>query len=354
MSEPLHVGHTCALILAGGNSSRMGQDKVKMTLDGQTLTERAAGFWRTCPGIESVIIAAGREEHFETLPHDTVGVYDFYPGCGPLAGIHAAFVQTDAQILYVSAADMPRLDRNALLPIPKGDAAVGTKNGRPEPLFAVYRRSALPVIEDHLRTGQRRLTALLDALDTAYYPLSAESGSVLDNLNTPEDWLRTAAGSPPMIVFAGWSGSGKTTFIEKLLPELTGRGLKIAVLKHDGHGFQMDKPGKDTYRFAAAGSSYTGIIGPDRWALLGTGEISLQELRQKLPPVDLIIAEGFKFCELPKIEVHRRATGKPFVTRDHTLLAAVTDEPLDTGRPELGLEDIKACADLLCETFLSN
>ncbi len=349
MTEP----RTYALILAGGRSSRMGDDKALLSLGGQTLLDRAAAFWRDCEGIDGVLIAAGTEEHLSVLPEGCRAVYDIYPGCGPMAGLHAAFARTDAELLYVSAVDMPFLSRAALLSPPTGDAAVCTRHGRPEPLFGVYRRSCLPALDAALKAGRCKMTALLDTLDAEYVELPDALADTISNWNTRADMLRALAGTPPTVVFMGWSGSGKTTFLEKLLPELTARGVRTAVIKHDAHAFQMDKPGKDTWRFAQAGAACTAISGPNGWAVLGPDEIGLETLREKLPPVDLILVEGHKYSRYPKIQVHRRETGKPLVPMDASHFALVTDEPADAGIPQLGPEDIAACAELILSTFLS-
>ena len=329
----------------------MGADKPLLDLAGQTLLERAAAFWQSVPGVDEILAAVGSEGHLPRLPDGVRPVYDLYPGCGPMAGIHAAFAGSDAALLYVSAVDMPDLSREALPPIPAGDAAVCVKDGRPEPLFGVYRRTVLPAMEAALAAGQYKLRDLLDGLDVTYVPLPEALNDSVRNLNTPADLMRARAGSPPTLVCMGWSGSGKTTFLEKLIPALTARGLRVSVVKHDGHGFQMDRPGKDSYRFAAAGAAGVAISGPNGWAVLSPEDITLEDLKRKLPPSDLILVEGHKHSGYPKLEVHRAATGKPFICRDDTLLAAITDEPLDTPAPQLGLEDFDPCADLIFETF---
>lgn len=351
MADRLHTGRVCALILAGGRSSRMGSDKAVLPLNGETLLARAVRFWRDIPVLDGVIVSTGAENHFPSLPEGAVGVPDLYPGCGPLAGLHAAFALTDAELLYVSAVDMPFLRSGALLPEPKGDASIYVNQGRPEPLFGVYRRSCLPAIEAALEGSERKMRALLSRIDTEYVPLPAALQRTVSNLNTREDVLRALAGSPPTLLCIGWSGSGKTTFLEKLLPLLTRKGLRVAVVKHDAHGFSMDTPGKDTHRLAQAGAVCAAISGPNGWAVLSREQTELAELLEKLPDADLILCEGFKYAPYPKIEVHRRATGKPFITHDHTLLAAVTDEPVDTDAPQLGLDDAEGCAALLLRTF---
>lgn len=351
MTDILHVGRVCALILAGGRSSRMGSDKALLPLGGETLLARAADFWRGVSGIDGVIVSTGSEEHLPTLPAGVIGVPDLYPGCGPMAGLHAAFTLTDAEVLYVSAVDMPFLTPDALLPEPTGDAAIYVNQNRPEPLFGAYRRSCLPSIEKALADGERKMRTLLDRVDTEYIPLPDTLREAVSNLNTRADVLRALAGSPPTLLCMGWSGSGKTTFLEKLIPILCKHNLRVAVVKHDAHGFSVDTPGKDTYRLAAAGAVCTAISGPNGWAILSSEQIELEALRSKLPDADLILCEGFKYAPYPKIEVHRKATGKPFITHDPTLLAAVTDEPVDTDAPQLGLDDAEGCAALILDTF---
>lgn len=343
---------TCALILAGGQSRRMGSDKSLLALDGQSLLERAVAFWRAQERIGAVLVAVGSEEHLTSLPDGAEPVYDLFPGAGPMAGLHAAFSQTDAEALYVSAVDMPYLTADALLPVPDGDAAVYTKDGRPDPLFGVYRRSCLPALTAALKRGDRRMSALLEALDTEYRELPEGLSAVLENLNTRADYLRALAGTPPAVCVMGWSGSGKTTFLEKLIPVLTARGLRVAVVKHDGHGFEIDRPGKDTWRFTRAGSVATAISGPSGWAVMSQEDITLGELLSKLPPADLVLVEGHKLSPLPKLQVFRAASGKPFIDGDPAVFAVATDDDPPTDLPRLGLDDAEAAADLLCGIFL--
>ncbi len=342
-----------ALILCGGRSSRMGTDKAALPFGGQTLLARAAAFWSARPEICGVLAAVGSPEHGLDLPDGVTPVYDLYPGGGPMAGLHAAFAGSDADALCVSAVDMPFLTPELLPPLcaSGADACVYEKDGRPEPLLGLYRRACLPALDAALRDGRRKMSALLGAVRAKVLPLPADLRPAAENLNTRDNYLRAIAGTPPTVSCMGWSGSGKTTFLEKLLPALIARGLRVNLIKRDAHGFEMDIPGKDTWRLTRAGAACTAILGPEGWAILGREEIELDDLRAKLPPADLILLEGHKYCAYPKVEVHRRATGKPFITTDATLLAAITDEPLPTDAPQLGLDDADACADLILRTF---
>ena len=119
-----------------------------------------------------------------------------------------------------------------------------------------------------------------------------------------------------MIVFgiAGWSGSGKTTLIEKLIPVFNARGLSVSVIKHAHHGFDLDKPGKDSYRHREAGASQVLMLSNDRWVLMhelrGEPEPTLEDQLRVLSPCDVVLIEGFKAAAVPKVEVHRPAHGK--------------------------------------------
>ena len=155
----------------------------------------------------------------------------------------------------------------------------------------------------------------------------------------------------PQITFVGRSGTGKTTYLERLIPVLRARGLRLAVVKHDVHGFQMDTPGKDTYRFAQAGAGIVAISSRDRVAILEQPphELTLDEVISRLPEADLILTEGYKAVPNPKIEIHRAALNRPILTDPKELLAVITDEPLDLppGIPQLPFGDLDACADLI-------
>jgi len=131
---------------------------------------------------------------------------------------------------------------------------------------------------------------------------------------------------------AGWSGSGKTTLMVRLLPVLTGRGLRISTVKHAHHGFDVDQPGKDSFAHREAGAHEVLVTSANRWALMhenrGAPEPSLAELLARLAPVDLVLVEGFKREPHPKLEVWRRVVGKPpLAAGDPNIVAIAADEP---------------------------
>lgn len=155
---------------------------------------------------------------------------------------------------------------------------------------------------------------------------------------------------------AGWSGSGKTTLITRVVPELTGRGLRVSTMKHAHHSFDMDKPGKDSYVHREAGATEVMVSSASRWALLHenreTPEPPMEELIRYMTPVDLLLVEGFKSYPHEKIEVYRAANGKPLLaTGDTSVVAVATDTPdaVAVAVPVLDLNDIGAIADFIVE-----
>jgi molybdopterin-guanine dinucleotide biosynthesis protein B len=150
--------------------------------------------------------------------------------------------------------------------------------------------------------------------------------------------------------FAGWSGSGKTTLIEKLIPRLVKRGLRVSLIKHAHHTFDVDQAGKDSYRHRHAGASEILVTSSRRWVLMhelrGAHEPSFDEQLKHLSPCDLLLVEGFKFAPIPKLEVWREETGEALLhPNDSHIVALATDAKVETRLPVLDLNDDEAiCA----------
>lgn len=153
-----------------------------------------------------------------------------------------------------------------------------------------------------------------------------------------------------IIGFAGWSGAGKTTLLVRVIPLLTASGLRVATIKHAHHGFDIDRPGKDSWAHREAGASEVLVASGRRWALMhelrDTPEPSLAELLTHLAPADLVLVEGFKREAFPKIEVHRAGNGKALLyNEDPCIVAIAADTPLPGATvPVLGLDDAAAVA----------
>lgn len=153
--------------------------------------------------------------------------------------------------------------------------------------------------------------------------------------------------------FAGWSGSGKTTLIEQVIPLMVARGLRVSIIKHAHHRFDIDKPGKDSWRHREAGASEVLLVSDQRWVLMhelrGEAEPDLHAQLAHLSPCDLVLVEGFKAVPIPKIEIHRPSVGKPLLyPHNPAIVAVASDDPeLVTPLPRLNLNDPAAVAEFI-------
>ena len=153
--------------------------------------------------------------------------------------------------------------------------------------------------------------------------------------------------------FAGWSGSGKTTLVEQVIGVLSARGLAVSLVKHAHHSFDIDHAGKDSWRHRQAGCREVMVSSAQRWSLTrelrGAPEATLDELLAHLGPCDLVLVEGFKRAQIPKVEVHRAAVTEPLLHPDDpNIVAIATDAALATLLPRLDINDPVQVADFIC------
>lgn len=158
----------------------------------------------------------------------------------------------------------------------------------------------------------------------------------------------------PIVSVVGRSNVGKTTLLEKLIGELKRRGYRVATVKHDVHGFDIDRPGKDTWRHAQAGADTVVISSPQKLALIRKvpRELSLDEVAAHVTGVDIILTEGYKRGNKPKIEVFRASVCGELLCAEQELLALATDTPLPLNVPQYDLDDAAGLVDLLERRFL--
>jgi molybdopterin-guanine dinucleotide biosynthesis protein B len=158
----------------------------------------------------------------------------------------------------------------------------------------------------------------------------------------------------PVVSIVGKSNSGKTTLLEKLIPELKRRGYRVATVKHDTHGFEVDRPGKDTWRLAQAGADAVVISSSDKLALIKrvAREQSLAEIAALVGEADIVLTEGYKRGPAPKIEVSRRAISTELLCTADELVAIASDQRFPLPVPQFALDDAAGLADVLEERFL--
>jgi len=144
--------------------------------------------------------------------------------------------------------------------------------------------------------------------------------------------------------FAGYSGSGKTTLIENIIPVLVSQGKRVSLIKHAHHAFDVDQPGKDSYRHRQAGAGEVMLTSAQRWILMheiaDQPEPELPEQLLRMSPCDIVLIEGFKKQPIPKLEIHRKAHVVPYLFEDDPHIVGIaTDEQVDTKLPQFSLDD---------------
>lgn len=156
--------------------------------------------------------------------------------------------------------------------------------------------------------------------------------------------------TPRLIGFAAFSGTGKTTLVEKLVLKLKAQGLRVAVIKHDAHDFEIDHEGKDSWRFAHAGADMTIVSSPKKTAIIEQRPRTLYDHIAMVHDVDLILVEGYKQEEIPQIGICRKATGKGLPHPPEHYLAVVTDDETLQGAPVFALDDVNG----ICQFVLDH
>ena len=371
-------------LLAGGRSTRMGDDKAFAPFQGGTLLEWMRD--RAAPLFPQVFVVAREPSRF----HD-VGlpvVTDALPEGGSAVGVYTAVLAAPTERVVCLACDMPFVTPRFLRELAGRSAGfdvfVPRHRDRLEPLCAVYSKRTLDAYRKFILSGGRRIFDIYPDLNTGYLDMDdgchGDPEKLFVNINTPAElevarqslavegggWraalqprIQAFMGACPLpiVSFVGKKKSGKTTVVLGVIKELRSRGYRVAALKHDTHGFEIDVPGTDSYRFREIGAEVVGISSPDMYVWLNSVEEDrpLGELvRQIREPVDLIITEGFKRQDAPKIEVSRRARSTELVSTPDELIGIASDQSFPNySVPQLALDDFCGLADLIEERIVS-
>lgn len=334
-------------VLAGGKSSRAnGKNKSFLTYENKTFIDRILGELSV---FDEILISVGEENkgEYSHLPHTLV--VDEQKDIGPLCGIYACLKQCRNEFLFVCATDMPVLKKELIEYMSEFissdyDCFVLTTGTKIQPLCSIYKKSLIPLIEELFAQNRYSPLAVFDNSRTKYIPLeySCFDESVIANINYLSDIDRlprshhdmnnslgnisgastSSSHKPHVFAVSGLKNSGKTTIIEKLVSAFTSEGLNVGVIKHDGHDFELDLQGTDTYRLRNAGSNPTAIFSKSKFAMTKIHDhVNVQALLSYFDNCDIVIIEGLKDSDLPKIEV---VIEKP-ESNEKNLIAVVTD-----------------------------
>jgi molybdenum cofactor guanylyltransferase/molybdopterin-guanine dinucleotide biosynthesis protein MobB len=357
------------VILAGGQARRMGgEDKGLILYRNQPMVRYAINAMQ--PQVDSLIINANRHiDQYQRFGYPVISdsITGFH---GPLAGMLTAMENTESDYILTSPCDCPNISpqlrqrmMEALL-LNQCDLAVASDGERMQPVFCLIPTRLKHSLKQFLEQGERKIDIWLAQHKLAQVDFSDQADTFV-NFNQPQDLQqKLQPKSPlPMLGFSAYSGTGKTTLLTKLLPELKQRDIRVAVIKHAHHNFDIDKPGKDSYEIREAGAQQMLIASAKMMALmeknLSTHEDPiLADLIPRLDTtkLDLILVEGFKHEAFPKVELHRPSLGKPLLFRDDpNIMAIASDEKLADADAlvTLDINDVNAIADFI-EQFISS
>ena len=341
----------------------MGFDKRLLTLGGTTLLERNAAVLRQVFPRLAISLRAG--EPPAALPDGLEVVYDEQPG-SPLAGIVSALAHFGEPI-FVLAADMAFAERAAVKEVVEAydsvDVALPVVGGHFEPLHAVYGPGCLAPMRALLARDDHTIPHLYRQVRVAEVPFA--SAALFFSLNTPADLDEASrrlesegrvsgVRRPALVCVVGKSGSGKTTLLEALIPELRALGLRVGAVKHDAHQFDIDVPGKDSWRLGQAGAEAYLVDSPARLAFISrlAAPARLADLVVRyFAGFDIVVVEGHKLEAPYKVEIFRRDSGhdQPLCEPGEAL-ALVTDTDTDHDH-RFALGDAAALAQFLTKRF---
>ena len=376
------------VLLCGGLSTRMGTNKAFLPFGEYTLMEYQVRRFR--PNFEKIYLSVPKMTDFWmqlAARLNCTAIPDCVEKIGPLGGLYSCLSAVTEELLFFTPVDAPFTSTNAAITICRTlEQAIETNPSKyacvlkhptrgMQPLSAAYAKTCLPVIEHMIQSENYRLRQLLTPEHTvisdilvpqehfynmndmpSYYhalQMLAEKQPAL----FPPDFISQSDQPIPYVSFSAKSGTGKTTYLEKLVACLKEKGLRIALIKHDAHGFELDQPGKDSYRLREAGVDTMILSGPDQTVQISrhtAGEPSLKQLLSSIQGVDLILIEGYKFGAQPKIQLLRKGYSETPVGNPENTIAYVADFPYDpvpSDLPVFALNDPQDLAEYLVSSF---
>lgn len=376
------------VLLCGGLSTRMGTNKAFLPFGEYTMMEYQVRRFR--PNFEKIYLSVPKMTDFWmqlAARLNCTAIPDRVEKIGPLGGLYSCLSAVTEELLFFTPVDAPFTSTNAALTICRTlEQAIETNPSKyacvlkhptcgMQPLSAAYAKTCLPVIEHMIQAENYRLRQLLTPEHTvisdilvpqehfynmndmpSYYhalQMLAEKQPAL----FPPDFISQSDQPIPYVSFSAKSGTGKTTYLEKLVACLKEKGLRIALIKHDAHGFELDQPGKDSYRLRKAGVDTMILSGPDQTVQISrhtAGEPSLKQLLSSIQGVDLILIEGYKFGSQPKIQLLRKGYSETSVGNPENTIAYVADFPYDpvpSDLPVFALNDPQDLAEYLVSSF---
>ena len=352
------------VILAGGKARRMGgDDKGLILFKNKPLISHVIATLKL--QINNIIINANRNiELYQQFGYPVIAdtLEDF---CGPLAGMLSAMQAVDSDFILAAPCDAPMISpqyRQRMMEtlLNEGaDIAVASDGKRLQPVFSLIPTRLQDELAQYLAQGDRKIDLWFEQYKLAVVDFSDQTECFI-NINCLDDIKQcqsTITSPVPILGFAAYSGTGKTTLLRQLIPVLKDKNITVAVIKHAHHRFDIDIPGKDSYEIRQAGAQQVLVSSRNLMALMEvqTAEITEPQLSDLIPrlntsAVDLILVEGFKDDAFPKIELHRPSLDKPLLhSNDEKIIAIAVDAPFNNTQAikQLDLNNIDEIANYI-------
>lgn len=339
-------------ILAGGKSSRMGQDKALLKLKQKSFLDILINEFSD---FDELIISLDDLNRYKELDYKIVE--DVVKDIGPIEGIRQILKKSKNKYNFICATDMPFLKKEIAEYIKTFicsdfDCYVICDEGRKHPLCAVYSKDILHIIDEMIENKNYKLLQILSKARTKYIDLKYTNfdKKMIQNINTYSEYKM---GLKPLIFcVSGIKNSGKTTLITNLINEFKNDFPRIAVIKHDGHDFTIDHEGTDTDKITKAGTVKTVIFSSEKYASICKDSFDIEKELNDMRDMDMIILEGMKNSCYPKIEILRKGISDEPVCEKSTLIAIATDiKNIQKGISVVELNDIKAIAQIILDYF---
>ncbi|QLB20989.1 bifunctional molybdenum cofactor guanylyltransferase MobA/molybdopterin-guanine dinucleotide biosynthesis adaptor protein MobB [Vespertiliibacter pulmonis] len=354
-----------AVILSGGLARRFGgKEKGLQQLNGKPIISHILD--RLTLQVSDIYLNINRSEALYQQLYPEIPKYsDNLEGFqGALSGMLSGFQRIESEYLLFVPCDCPFPPKNLLqklstsLRINQVNIAYAHDGEQAHPTFALLHRTVEADLMAYLAQGERRLLHFFQTQRSVAVDFSEQS-QAFQNFNTEEalasGQFRSSFCSVPLLAITGHSGTGKTTLLEKIIPQLLQKGVRVGVIKHSHHNVEVDKEGKDSHRLRLSGANPTMIVCDQRWALMNETQTPAEfaELVAKFDnnEVDLVLVEGFKQETLPKIQLHRQALanqGKPLPELDSFTIATATDYSLEREN-HLNINDIEQISEFICK-----
>lgn len=337
MSVKLSVG-----VLAGGKSTRMGQNKALLQLESKRFINRICD---ELSGFSQVLISAAVRGDYEDMGFQVV--YDEHRDIGPMEGIYQILSHAEEDYVFICAADMPFIKKELVEYMAEFissdyDCYCIVDEDHIHPLCAIYSKKILDVVRKNIDNGCYRIRNVLREIRTKYIKLSNTcfDNKIVRNINTREEYASLLL--PIIFCVSGIKDSGKTGLIIKLINEFIHEDYSVAVVKHDGHEYIMDHEGTDTYRFREAGAVCSAIFSDTQYSINRKEKASPEKLIALCGDADVIMLEGLKESAYPKVEVVRRAQSEVPVCDVDSLICIATDvvSQDDVKCPVFDIDDI--------------